>query len=307
MATADSCVWRCFVGNKRKWKGGQTLIKELNIEGHKMLIHASWVDRENDFIEFNWENQQPFSEILEFVGNMPLPPYITRPSSDLDKQRYQTVYSQVEGAVAAPTAGLHFTDGHVDQLGASGFSIKFATLHVSAGTFLPIKTSNALDHPIHTETISLDRGLLEALSKIPVVIAVGTTSMRTLESVFWFGIKLMTKPNARFLISKVEPYHNRNEPLPPARDSIQRVLQYMDDNNLTVLTGDSEIFILPGYEFKICNGMITNFHLPGSTLLLLVAAYVGEDWTRIYQEALENDYRFLSYGDSSLLLPIGQG
>jgi len=214
---------------------------------------------------------------------------------------------RIQGAVAAPTAGLHFTDQLVHQLGEQGFSIQYVTLHVSAGTFLPIKTSNALDHPMHTESLYLDRNLLKVLITDPTVIAVGTTSMRTLESAYWFGVELISNRDAEFRIARLDPYQTKSTSLPSGTESLHTVLQYMDERKLTVLEGNSEVFIVPGYQFRICTGLVTNFHLPRSSLLLLVAACIGNDWKMVYQEALDHDYRFLSYGDSSLLYPIYRG
>lgn len=299
-----SCAWACIVGNKRKWRDGQTLTITIGDRDQDLKLQAQWMDREGDLIEFEWNHKLPFSEVLELVGKMPLPPYISRDLADLDAQRYQTVYSRIQGAVAAPTAGLHFTDPLLANLNGQGFSIQYVTLHVSAGTFRPIKTSNALDHPMHTESLSVERKTLTELTTDPTVIAVGTTSMRTLESVYWFGVALMSNRNAEFQIGKLDPYKVMGRTLPSGKESIQKVLQYMDERDLTALEGQSEIFIVPGYQFRICHGLITNFHLPGSSLLLLVAACIGDDWKRVYQEASDKNYRFLSYGDSSFLFPI---
>ena len=234
---------------------------------------------------------------------MPLPPYIKRNAEESDHDRYQTVYSRYEGAVAAPTAGLHFTDGVIEKIRLNNIITDFVTLHVSAGTFLPVKTANAIDHSMHQEQIILHRRNLENLL-LPGKknIAVGTTALRTLESIYWYGVKLMKDPASPFLIDKLLPYEH-TEDLPSKDDAIKAVLNSLDHLGMDELVGHTSIYIFPGYQFKVCNGLITNFHQPGSTLMMLVAALVGPDWKKIYSEALIHGYRFLSYGDSSLLLP----
>lgn len=230
-------------------------------------------------------------------------PYLHRPAEKLDENRYQTVYSRHEGAVAAPTAGLHFTDKVFESLKKKGIEWDFLTLHVSAGTFQPIKTSDALQHIMHEEQIIISRKNLEKLTTPgKLVVAVGTTSMRTLESIYWYGVKLLKNPEADFSISQDDPYI-QTENLPELPKSLQAVMSRMNELQTDSLAGSTSIYIYPGYRFRVCRGLITNFHLPGSTLILLVAALVGNDWKKIYDEALSNNYRFLSYGDSSLLIP----
>jgi S-adenosylmethionine:tRNA ribosyltransferase-isomerase len=221
---------------------------------------------------------------------------------DADKVRYQTVYSHHEGAVAAPTAGLHFTEATFKNLANANIHHDFLTLHVSAGTFQPIKTQDANDHVMHAEQIVVTRTNLENIINNNYVVAVGTTSMRTLESLYWFGVKLLSDPTSNFAIEQNDPYLNyATHPL--LSDAIKSIIALMDLRGVDQLIGETAIFIKPGYKFRVCKGLITNFHQPGSTLILLVASFIGDDWKKVYKEALENEYRFLSFGDSSLLLP----
>ena len=207
----------------------------------------------------------------------------------------------IEGAVAAPTAGLHFTAAVFESLKKKNISTDFLTLHVSAGTFMPIKVKNALEHTMHQEQVVVSRKNVENLLKATNVVAVGTTSLRTMESVYWYGVKLIQDPKATFKISQQDPYSQKD--FPSKTPSLSAVLKYMDDNNTNSITGETSIYIVPGYTFRVCQALITNFHQPASTLILLVAAFIGEDWKKIYDEALSKGYRFLSYGDSSLLIP----
>jgi S-adenosylmethionine:tRNA ribosyltransferase-isomerase len=249
-------------------------------------------------VTFEWEGMT-FSQLLTEIGKIPLPPYIQREIEQEDKDRYQTVYSKFDGAVAAPTAGLHFTNEIIDQLKAKNTPIEYVTLHVSAGTFQPIKTQNITQHEMHNEQVWVKRETVESLLAAKNIITVGTTSMRTLESLYWFGVRLHHKMED-FFIQTQDPY--KLEAI-DKQLALQHVMDYMDNNKLDQVGGQTEIFLYPGYTFKMCDGIITNFHMPNSTLILLIAAFIGEDWRKVYQEALENDYRFLSYGDSSLLIP----
>jgi S-adenosylmethionine:tRNA ribosyltransferase-isomerase len=240
---------------------------------------------------------------LHAAGAVPLPPYIKRAPEASDAERYQTVYSHFEGAVAAPTAGLHFTDDVLARLRSKGIASAFLTLHVSAGTFMPVKTEDALQHPMHREQVIIKKQVVEGLlTKRGNVVAVGTTAVRTLESLYWFGAKLLKDADAAFSIASMDPYELEAN-APPADKVFEAILQMMHRNTLTELIGETAIYIVPGYRFKVCQGLVTNFHQPGSTLLLLIAAFVGPDWKKIYTDALSKGYRFLSYGDSSLLLP----
>ena len=300
LSSTGRTTWNCAIGNVKRWKEGYILTKES--EGTS--ISARIVDRENGQVEFRWTPATlTFAELLQKIGAVPLPPYIKRNAEESDHDRYQTVYSRYEGAVAAPTAGLHFTDGVIEKIRSNNIITDFVTLHVSAGTFLPVKTANAIDHSMHQEQIILHRRNLENLL-LPGKknIAVGTTALRTLESIYWYGVKLMKDPASPFLIDKLLPYEH-TEDLPSKDDAIRAVLNSLDHLGMDELVGHTSIYIFPGYQFKVCNGLITNFHQPGSTLMMLVAALVGPDWKKIYSEALIHGYRFLSYGDSSLLLP----
>jgi S-adenosylmethionine:tRNA ribosyltransferase-isomerase len=249
-----------------------------------------------------WNGEQTFAEILTKAGVTPLPPYINRQATHEDATRYQTIYSQYEGAVAAPTAGLHFTNEVFDSLRTKKIVWDFLTLHVSAGTFQPVKAENALAHTMHHEQIVVSRQTIDTLlNPDRFIVAVGTTSLRTLESLYWYGTKLLENPDAVFAVTQTDPY--KKQDLPASGDALRAVARYMDTRAVQTITGITSIYIYPGYRFKICKGLITNFHQPASTLMLLVAAFIGEDWKTIYAEALHNDYRFLSYGDASLLLP----
>lgn len=305
MQERRSCTWNCIIGNLKKWKDNDPLLKEVRISEQNLVLTARLKDREKGEVEFDWNFPEvSFADILDKIGEVPLPPYLKRKPTAEDKPRYQTVYSQNDGAVAAPTAGLHFTTTILEELKSNRCKVDYLTLHVSAGTFQPIKDENVLDHPMHSEVIIIQRSnILNLLEPKFKTIAVGTTSMRTLESLYWFGVKLLLKQNVDFKIQKLEPYEYDMD-LPSKEDALKSVLDYMNKIKLDVLYGSTEIFIFPGYKFKICEGLITNFHMPKSTLILLIAAFVGEEkWRLIYKEALCNNYRFLSYGDSSLLLP----
>ena len=298
MESSHSCSWQCTIGNLKRWKEDQQLSR-VTTQG---TLTASLINRSEGIVEFNWDTKQSFAEILNTIGVTPLPPYIKRDVSKDDINRYQTVYSHYEGAVAAPTAGLHFTNDILDSLRDRGIGTDFLTLHVSAGTFQPVKVTNALDHEMHHEQVVVTKKSIENLIEPNrSIVAVGTTSMRTLESLYWFGVKLLKDSSSNFSITQHDPYVEERHPT--KEESVQAILKMMDTQKLDTITGNTSIFIHPGYSFKICNALITNFHLPASTLILLVAAFIGDDWKKIYQQALENNYRFLSYGDSSILIP----
>lgn len=297
MSATTRCTWQCTIGNLKRWPEG--IAMEKNISG--TLLTAQLKSRAHGLVEFSWPDGRSFAEIIHLAGETPLPPYIKRKAEPGDRERYQTIYSHFDGAVAAPTAGLHFTPEVFESLKRRNIGHDFLTLHVSAGTFLPVKTENPEHHVMHEEQVIVSRGNLQnLLASDKFIIAVGTTSMRTLESLYWYGIKLLQDPESDFRISQQDPY--TLQPLPPG-DALAAVARYMDHHNLDTLVGETSIFIRPGYAFKVCHALITNFHQPASTLILLVAAFVGKDWKKIYDEALKNDYRFLSYGDSSLLVP----
>jgi S-adenosylmethionine:tRNA ribosyltransferase-isomerase len=301
MEVKDSCTWECMIGNKKRWKTGDLLEVKLNLDGEPVTLTATWEDREKNMVTFSWNGSYPFVDIVIAIGKIPLPPYLGRDAENADSENYQTVYATHNGAVAAPTAGLHFTEAVLKRLEEKNISSGFVTLHVGAGTFQPIKTENVREHQMHSEQIVFTRSFIDLLlEQNGKRIAVGTTSLRSLESLYWFGVKCLSG-NENFLIEKDYPYEEYNGILPSAEKSLEAVAAFMKRNDLRELFGDTQIFITPGYQFRMVDALVTNFHQPGSTLILLIAAFTGNSWRRIYGEALQNDYRFLSYGDSSLL------
>jgi len=307
METTDTCTWACMIGNKKRFK--EKVVRTYNIEvgeyrirQENVELNAELVDADKNYVKFSWNNSDlTFAEIVRYFGQIPLPPYLKRETEQKDYDTYQTVYSKNDGAVAAPTAGLHFTEQVFADLASKGIKHDFVTLHVGAGTFQPIKVQNVVEHKMHCEQIVFDKSfIINLLENVLFVIPVGTTSMRSLESLYWYGVKLLSGEQT-FFIEKLSPY-NQIESF-TVEQSLKAIIDYMNENKLSQLVGETEIFIFPSYEFKICKGIITNFHQPDSTLILLVAALVGENWKKIYDYALENNFRFLSYGDSSLLIP----
>jgi len=292
-------TWQCMIGNKKRWKAGEQLQKEIVINGKPIKISANWHVRESDVVFLQWDEEITFTQILEAGGEVPLPPYLKREATVDDKPRYQTVYSKHEGAIAAPTAGLHFTDKVIDTL-QKNHTIDYLTLHVGAGTFQPVKHKLAIEHPMHSEQIVIRKhNLQNILQNESKIVAVGTTSMRTLESLYWYGVKILNG-DENFQIEKLIAYQSHSK-LPGTSEAVEAILNLMEKKNTDYLIGHTEIYIFPGYHFKLVDALVTNYHLPKSTLILLIAAFVGDDWRKIYQAALDNDYRFLSYGDSSLL------
>jgi S-adenosylmethionine:tRNA ribosyltransferase-isomerase len=302
MESKGTVTWKCMIGNLKRWKEQEQLTCLINSKGTSFALKVKLIDRENRTVELSWTPEdKSFAEVVEASGEVPLPPYLNRAPEKDDKLRYQTVYSEKEGAVAAPTAGLHFTENTFKELKTHGVSVDYLTLHTGAGTFQPIKHDNITEHPMHSEQMIFTRSNVENLLKAQGnIIAVGTTSMRSLESLYWFGVKLLLGTNDEFNIEKLAPYRKYQE-LPAKNKSLKAILQWMIANELEQVVGTTEIFIFPGYDFKLCNGLITNFHQPGSTLILLIAAFTHGNWKEIYEQALTNEYRFLSYGDSSLL------
>lgn len=294
MSAKETCQWKCAIGNQKRWSDHYELLLRKN----QLLLKANLVDRENGIVEFRWNLPISFSEVVQTVGAIPLPPYINRKPLAEDTERYQTVYSKVNGAVAAPTAGLHFTESVFRSLNEKNIYSEYLTLHVSAGTFQPVKFENATEHTMHAEQIVVTRSNIEKLLLQHTKVAVGTTSLRTMESIYWYGTKLISNPSSEFMISQDDAY--RIKPVDPL-DALHAVLEKMDRERTNQILGETSIYILPGYGFKLVDALITNFHQPGSTLILLVAAFIGEDWRNVYTEALTGNYRFLSYGDSSLL------
>lgn len=294
--------WECMIGNARKWKDGEILKGRIPFRGKEIILSAKIIDKETKRVEFSWSDfSLPFVDIVEASGEVPLPPYLNRQADEEDKSRYQTVYSKKEGAVAAPTAGLHFTNEVFEKIRSKYIKEAQVTLHVSAGTFQPIKVDKVTEHPMHSEQIHLSRETIQlSMEQEGKTIAVGTTSVRSLESLYWFGVKLIEGKGKEFKIEKLFPYEDRKS-LPSKKESLKAVLEFMDSTGLGELMGTTEIFIFPGYRFQMIEGLITNFHQPGTTLVLLIAAMLGDDWKKVYQVAMEKDYRFLSYGDSSLL------
>lgn len=298
MQATRTTQWQCTIGNLKRWTPNTTLIKQEA----GLTLCANLVDRENGVVEFSWEPEGlSFAEVISTSGTLPLPPYLNRAAQASDRQTYQTVYSKHEGAVAAPTAGLHFTNTILEKLEQAGHTLQYLTLHVSAGTFQPVKVQNALEHTMHHEQVLISRKNLEALLDSTFTVAVGTTSLRTLESLYWYGVKLKTNPQAQFHISQQDPYQLK--PL-PAKIVFTEVLNLFTRLNTDLLVGSTSIYIVPGYKFRVVDALITNFHQPASTLILLIAALVGPDWRKIYSQALQQHYRFLSYGDSSLLFKV---
>ena len=297
--------WKCIIGNLKKWKSGIIKTSYLLSGKHYELV-AKRVKQEGDAwrVRFEWNSPGvSFGEVIEEAGKLPLPPYLEREAEEEDLNRYQTVYSRVRGSVAAPTAGLHFTRQMVASLMESGIHSTEVTLHVGAGTFKPIKSTNISDHEMHCEHFSISRAAIEMFREYEgKIIPVGTTSVRTLESLYWLGVKLSKKPprsSEELSLGQWDAYEPESNIT--AGESIEAILKYMDEYNLSILHASTGIIIIPGYEFRMVNGIITNFHQPMSTLLLLISAWVKENWKDIYKFALENDFRFLSYGDCSIL------
>lgn len=303
----NHCTWLCFVGNNKKWKNG-TLSRTITIANksvtlsvdRKQAVSNAWV------VDFEWNDSElSFAHVIEHFGVIPLPPYLNREAVDSDKQRYQTVYAKHEGSVAAPTAGLHFSDYVFDSLEKKGIAKEFVTLHVGAGTFKPVDSATIGEHEMHIEKIEVTKQniirLLQYMSK--TIIPVGTTSVRTLESVYWFGVKLGIDATIEQMhISQWEPYELVDYAL-SAEESLHNVLDFMDRNAINTLYGDTQLMIAPGYKYHLVKGIVTNFHQPKSTLLLLVSALIGDKWKEGYTYALQHDFRFLSYGDSCLFIP----
>jgi S-adenosylmethionine:tRNA ribosyltransferase-isomerase len=302
-ASPGPVEWKCIIGNLKKWKGGP-VIMEFQFDGKKYSLEAERLCAEGEAsrVLFKWNAPGlSFSEVIDSAGHMPLPPYIEREDEENDSATYQTVYSSVKGSVAAPTAGLHFTENVLSEIRKSGINTTEITLHVGAGTFKPMKANKISDHEMHCEHFTVSRENITALiEKQGKIIPVGTTSVRTIESLYWMGVKLLTnKKEHSFSLDQWEPYHLNGDI--SSEVSLNALLEHMKRNNLLSLHASTSIMIVPGYNFKITNGLITNFHQPRSTLLLLISAWTGEKWKDIYRYAKENEFRFLSYGDSSLL------
>lgn len=302
-AVRDRCRWKCIVGNVKRWKGDML---SLYNPGHdpdvaEMGLRAALVERqgETSVVEFTWDNGVPFSRVLEICGSVPIPPYLNRETEEIDLERYQTLYARFRGSVAAPTAGLHFTERVLDDIRAKGIDTATVCLHVGAGTFLPVKSSLVSEHSMHRETFVVTSEFLhKLLAGKGKLIAVGTTSVRTLESLYYAGVKCIETGEPGD-VAQWEPYER--EYVYSVNDALEALVTYMEDNSMQEIQLGTSIIIVPGYEFKVVDILVTNFHQPQSTLLLLISAFVKGDWRNIYDFALKNDFRFLSYGDSSVL------
>jgi S-adenosylmethionine:tRNA ribosyltransferase-isomerase len=306
LGSKEPVEWKCIIGNLKKWKSGELRttfrynIKQYNLQAEKLQQEGeAWR------IKFRWDCPDiSFGEVIEINGHIPLPPYINREDETEDNERYQTVYSSIKGSVAAPTAGLHFTDRVFDKLNDRGIKRAELTLHVGAGTFQPVKARNIFEHEMHCEHFSIDAKTIELLFKYyGNVIPVGTTSVRTLESLYWLGAKLLHHPSDTFSVLSLgqwDAYEMKSTV--SVKESLGALLDYISERKLSYLSASTSIMIVPGYEFRMTNGMLTNFHQPRSTLLLLISAWAGIRWKDLYTFAIENNFRFLSYGDSSLLL-----
>lgn len=307
-ASTDGVSWKCLVGNSKKWKEGP-LTRELEIDGRKVTLTAMRRDKGVDAswtIDFSWDdNTVPFARIIDAAGVIPIPPYLNRETEDCDAQDYQTIFSRIEGSVAAPTAGLHFTPEVLAAIDRRGIPRREVTLHVGAGTFRPVKSEEIGDHPMHSEYIVVPRRLIAELAETDRrVIAVGTTSVRTLESLYHIGC-LIHSGKWTGEVPQWYPYEAEHPRL-SVKDSMRAILEALDAEGSQSLVASTKIIIAPGYRYRIVRGMVTNFHQPGSTLLLLVSAMIGDAWRPVYRHAVESGYRFLSYGDACLFLPENQ-
>lgn len=302
-AATSSCSWKCVIGNAKKWKGD--ILDLYNPENApeiaEMAMKARLVSREGEtgIVEFSWSGGNPFSRVLEICGTIPIPPYLNRESEAIDSERYQTLYAKFRGSVAAPTAGLHFTQAVLDAIRSKGIDIETVCLHVGAGTFLPVKNSEVAKHPMHREPFVVTLDFLKDLRNSgKSVIAVGTTSVRTLESLYYIGVSCI-ETGAPADVDQWAPYTREYEW--STEESLDAIIAYMEKNSLDKISAGTRIIIVPGFRFRIVDMLVTNFHQPESTLILLVSAFVGGDWKTIYDYAVSHDFRFLSYGDSSLL------
>ena len=292
-ATA-TCTWKCIIGNSKKWKDNEEIFLAENAE----LISAKLVDRKERIVQLNWQSGLAFNDLLDTIGELPLPPYLNRETEEKDYTTYQTVFAQNEGSVAAPTAGLHFTKATFEALKNKGIKTEEVTQHVGAGTFLPVKEDNVLDHAMHREHFEITKAALKEIRLAPRRIAVGTTSLRVLESLYWIGLRLKNR-NADLMVKKLEPYETSAHL--SYEEALGQIEEYLESEGKSTLFAATEIMILPHYKLKSISALITNFHLPESTLLMLISSVVGDKWKEIYRYAIENNFRFLSYGDSSIL------
>jgi S-adenosylmethionine:tRNA ribosyltransferase-isomerase len=306
MLKTGCCEWVCMIGNKKKWKSGKLNNVFLSVNEKTVLTAELTGKCEDAFIvSFSWTPEHlRFSEIMEIFGSIPLPPYINRPAAETDKQSYQTVYAQHDGSIAAPTAGLHFTPKIFEQLKGSNNLIDYVTLHVGAGTFKPVSVEDASKHIMHSEQVLIKKTLILNLlrNKDRKITAVGTTSVRTLESLYWFGVKLHLNETFNFIIEQWDPYQFVSHEEISREQALLSVIKNMHEQGTDYITGYTRLMIVPGYRFMMVDSIITNFHLPKSSLLLLISAFLGNDWKKVYEYALSHDFRFLSYGDCCLFL-----
>lgn len=308
MLQKEKVWWNCLIGGASKWKPGMQLEKIISAPAGDIVLKAAIVERspENFVVELSWQpDDLSFAEILHYAGEIPLPPYMKRGVEKEDEERYQTIYAEHHGSVAAPTAGLHFTDEIFASFAERNINTGFVTLHVGAGTFKPVKAAHMHEHAMHAEFIEVAAATIEQLSEhADNIICVGTTSLRTIESLYWAGVKIIRQPGITeddISINQWEVYDALNAMHIPVKDALNALLKWLRQNNLQKLVTQTQILIAPGYDFRMIKGLITNFHQPQSTLLLLVAAIIGDDWRGVYEYALENNFRFLSYGDGCLL------
>lgn len=307
-AARESCSWKCMVGNAKRWKEGEVLRKMITTPTGDIELLVTKNGKTGDLfvVNFNWNNDRlSFAEVLHHAGILPLPPYLNRDTEESDEERYQTVYAKVQGSVAAPTAGLHFTDSVFSKLATKNIAVDEVTLHVGAGTFKPVKSDTLAEHEMHEETIFVQLKTLKNIARNieqgKPLITVGTTSTRTIESLYWHGIKVLHHGSDETVaIKQWDAYETQTFDTTPLQ-AIQAIINDLEQKNLSSLQGSTQIIIAPGYTFKLVDILVTNFHQPENTLILLIAAFVGNDWKRIYDHALNKEYRFLSYGDSSVL------
>lgn len=301
-----SVQWQCLIGGASKWKPGQILQKQIIINSREVSLQAQYIARQVDdfIIEFSWQpGDLTFGDIIHAAGAIPLPPYIKREATEYDAERYQTIFSKQDGSVAAPTSALHFTPGVFEELQKKNIHVGHITLHVGAGTFKPVKTENIAGHAMHSEPFSVSLATLKKIISARTLVAVGTTSLRTLESLHWIAVKLMKGlMEGELHLQQWEAYDLADKfPDTHPDQSLNYLVEWMNEQKLNEIHCHTSLIIIPGYKFTLPEGLITNFHQPRSTLLLLVSAFIGDEWKRVYRHALDNDYRFLSYGDSSLL------
>ncbi len=297
-------IWKCMAGNVKKWKE-EVLTRKFELRGTPVELNAKKINKENNIltVEFSWTSGFSFAEVIEKAGILPIPPYLNRETEPADNNTYQTIYAKADGSVAAPTAGLHFTKNVLNSLSEKNIAFREITLHVGAGTFLPVKTEIIAKHDMHRETVIISKEFIgELISDPKKIIAVGTTSVRSLESLYWLGLKIQSKQIApeNVEVTQWEPYEN--EASISIKTALKNILNFLDIHKLETLQFSTQIIIVPGYHFQLVEGMITNFHQPQSTLLLLISAFLEQDWKKVYAFAMKNNFRFLSYGDSNLYL-----